>query len=233
MGYRPAIRDNRNTVHRHGRPALPVRDRSSPEVSETTTACRYLPQFLEAISDEVGLAELSTILGKAGLPGEWADPEHIRSLEGIESARAYAGLQRALRTYYGRGARGTLIRTGRNLWLRLLSGSSLAGRLQALFVRALPVRMRLQPALRALTGLLANRRGELTIHTMDLDLLVCDHASPGTLDQNEGGSICFVTLGLLQACLMWAGGLEYEVEETSCRAAGGRICEFKIRVGGN
>jgi predicted hydrocarbon binding protein len=66
---------------------------------------------------------------------------------------------------------------------------------------------------------------------MDLDLLLADKTSPGTLGQNESEPICYVTLGLLRECLFWATGQEHDIEEISCRANGAQACEFKIIVG--
>jgi predicted hydrocarbon binding protein len=72
----------------------------------------------------------------------------------------------------------------------------------------------------------------MTVHTLDQDLLLSDRVSPGTLDQSEAHPICYVTLGMVQACLRWATGMEYDIEETSCRAVGEETCEFRISIGG-
>jgi predicted hydrocarbon binding protein len=103
---------------------------------------------------------------------------------------------------------------------------------QSKFVFGLPVNARLKPALELLAKLLADQRGDVTVHTMDLDLLLVDKASPGTLGQSESERICYVTLGLLRECLHWATGQEHDIEETSCRANGEDTCEFKITLGG-
>ena len=65
----------------------------------------------------------------------------------------------------------------------------------------LPVNARRKPALELLARLLADRRGDVTVHTLDLDLLLADKTSPGTLGQSEPEHICYVTLGLLRECL--------------------------------
>ena len=137
-----------------------------------------------------------------------------------------------MRTYYGRGARGILIRVGGNLWNRLLEDSSLAVKAQSKILFGLPANARRKAALDLFAKMLSAQRGDVTIHTLDLDLLLADQASPGTLGQSESEHICYVTLGLLRECLYWATGQEHDIEETSCRANGGEACEFKIVTGG-
>jgi predicted hydrocarbon binding protein len=192
---------------------------------------RFWHQFVATVASEVGEEKLSIVLEKAGLSPDRSDPARWGTLSGADAAEAYAGLQKAMRTYYGRGARGTLMRVGGNLWNRLLDDAPLAMKAQSKFVFGLPVQARRKSALELLSKLLADQRGDVTVHTMDLDLLLVDKASPGTLGQAEPECICYVTLGLLRECLYWATGQEHDIEETSCRANGEESCEFKITIG--
>jgi predicted hydrocarbon binding protein len=57
-----------------------------------------------------------------------------------------------------------------------------------------------------------------------------DRASPTTLGQREENPICYVTLGMLQACLSWATGVDYDIEEIACRGCGDEACAFKIHT---
>ncbi|GAB4504085.1 MAG: hypothetical protein Fur0043_10780 [Anaerolineales bacterium] len=192
---------------------------------------RFVKPFVEILSDEVGQKNLSLMLEKAGLPAAWAN---ARQFPGNEQTaiEAYAGLQQALRTYYGRGARGILQRTGSLLWKRLLEESPLTTQVHAAFVRRLPLLERPKAALELLAGLMSIHPGDVTVHTLDLDLLLADHASPGAPSHSSGEAICFVTLGLLHECLFWATSNEYDIQETSCKAVGQETCEFTIKTGG-
>ena len=200
-------------------------------MSKRTLSRRFLHQFAQITVAEVGQDHLAAILMKAGLPSEWAAPANLSSLDEVAAAEAYAGLQKAMRAYYGRGARGILMRVGSKLWERLLDGASLPLKTQARLLRKLPLRARRKAALELLANLLGAQKGDVTVHTLDLDLLLADHASPGALGQSETGRICYVTLGLLRECLFWATGQEHDIEETSCRANGEEACEFKITIG--
>ena len=201
-------------------------------MSERTLSSSFLHQFVQVTASELGQENFSSVLEKAGLPSDWSSSERWDSLSGTIAAEAYASLQKDIRTYYGRGARGILIRVGGRLWNRLLDDAPLALKAQSRVLFGLSVNMRRKPALELLAKLLANRRGDVKVHTLDKDLLLADLASPGTLGQNESARICYVTLGLLRECLFWATGQEHDIEEISCRANGEEACEFKVTVGG-
>lgn len=197
-----------------------------------TLSSRFLHHFIETIASELGQENLAIVLEKAGLSPDRADPSRWSSFNGATAAETYAGLQKAMRTYYGRGARGILMRVGSSMWMRLLGDAPLAMKAQSKIVFGLPVSARRKPALELLAKLLSDQRGDVTVHTLDLDLLLADKASPGTLGQNELERICYVTFGLLRECLHWATGQEHDIDETSCRANGEDACEFKITLGG-
>ncbi|MFZ5908688.1 MAG: 4-vinyl reductase [Chloroflexota bacterium] len=201
-------------------------------MTQRSSSNRFLRHFIDILVNELGQENLSLVLEKASLPIAWADSEQLASSGERSVAEAYAGLQKALRVYYGRGARGILQRAGGNMWKRLLANAPLNAKTQAAFVRRLPLPARRRAALDLLASLLGFQRGDVTVHTLDLDLLLEDHASPGASGQFESEPICYVTLGLLHECLFWATGKEHDIQETSCKATGQESCEFKIITGG-
>jgi len=194
---------------------------------------RILRRFAETASLELGAETFHAVLTMAGLPGEWADPVTLARFDASESAHAYARLQAAMRTYYGRGARGVLLRVGNRLWRHLLEDAALGGKAQAALIRGLPLAMRRKPALDLLARFLSSYPGDVTIHMLDLELLLVDHTSPTVQSYVDTSPICFITRGLIREALYWATGEEHDVEETSCRAMGANACEFKIMVGGS
>jgi len=201
-------------------------------MAEVTFPARIMLRFVETLAAELGQDILAAVLSKSGLPEEWAHHTYFAGLDNIRAAQAYSRLLSALRAYYGRGARGILLRIGSKLWQRLLTDSSFGLKAQAAVIRRLPKSMRRKPALELLARLLSTAPGNIAVHTQDLDLLLVDRNSPATLDQSSGSPICFVTLGLIRECLFWAEGQEHDIEERACRAAGATQCEFKITIGG-
>ncbi len=179
---------------------------------------------------ELGADQFDAMLALSKLPSQWTDPRVFLKMDGAESAKSYAVLQAAMRTYFGRGARRVLLRVGQSLWSQLLDGSGLSGKTQAAVIKRLPLNARRKPTLELLARLLG-APGDITVHTLDLDLLFADHASPATIGSRADSPICFVTQGLIRESLHWATGKNYDVEETSCQACGANTCEFKITVG--
>jgi len=200
-------------------------------MSTRSLSNHFLHQFVATIADDLGQENLFMVLAKAGLPVDWSNPAYWGNLRSTSAAESYAGLQKAMRTYYGRGARGILMRVGNNLWKTLLDKAPLTLKTQSKVLRGLPTNARRKAALELLAKLMGDKRGDVTVHTLDMDLLLVDHASPGTLNQSESERICYVTLGLLRECLFWATGQEHNIEESSCRANGEEACEFTITIG--
>jgi predicted hydrocarbon binding protein len=200
-------------------------------VSEVKFPSRVLRRFVETVSKELGPDQFSAMLSLSKLPAEWAQPETFSKTDPAESAKTYASLQAALRTYYGRGARGSLIRVGQSLWNHLLDDAALGGKAQAAVIRRLPLTMRRKPTLELLGKFISTASDDVTVHTLDLDLLLADHISPNTAGQSASAPICFVTQGLIRESLYWATEKNYDVVETSCKAMGEEACEFTITGG--
>jgi len=197
-------------------------------VSETKFSSRILRRFVESVAIELGADQFHVMLALSNLSPEWARPQTFLKMDSTESAKAYASLQAALRTYYGRGARGVLLRVGQRLWNLLLDDAALGGKTQAALIKRLPRANRRKSILELLARLIGTQSGDITIHTLDLDLLLVDHVSPATLNQRDSHPICFVTRGLIRESLFWATRQGFDVEETSCRAMGKDTCEFRI-----
>lgn len=192
---------------------------------------RVLRRFVETVAGELGGDQFNAMLSLSKLPADWSKPGTFARSDPEEAAKAYAELQSALRTYYGRGARGALTRVGQRLWHHLLDDAALGRKARAILIRRLPLAARRKPALELLAKFVGSRSGDITVHTLDLDLLLADHASPNTDGQSASAPICYVTQGLIRECLFWATGQTHDVQETSCRAMGGNNCEFTITGG--
>ena len=192
---------------------------------------RLMSRFVETLSKEVGADTYHAVLSNSGLSRDWQKPEFFLAFDASQAAESYSKLQSALRTYYGRGARGILLRIGAKLWEPMLNDASFSLKAQAALVRGLPKPMKRKPSLELLAATLGAMRGDITLHTLDLDLLLVDHNSPTSLGQKEDTPVCFVTLGLIRECLYWATGDEHDIEERVCKAAGAQQCEFKITIG--
>jgi predicted hydrocarbon binding protein len=200
-------------------------------VTEMKFSSRVLRRFVETVAVELGADQFQVMLGLSELPPEWANPQTFQKMDVTRSAETYAALQAAMRTYYGRGARGILLRVGQRMWNLLLEDAALGGKAQAVLIKRLPLSRRRKSILELLARLIGSRPDDITVHTLDLDLMVVDHASPAAQGQSASRPICFVTQGLIHESLFWATGQNLDVEESSCKAAGHDSCEFKVTTG--
>lgn len=200
-------------------------------MSETKFPGRILRRFVETVAVELGADQLHAMLALSNLPPEWENPQTFRQMNAVKSAEVYAALQAAIRTYYGRGARGVLLRVGQRMWNLLLEDAALGGKAQAALIKRLPVSTRRKSILELLARLIGGQAEDITVHTLDLDLLLVDHVSPAARGQRASRPICFVTQGLIRESLFWATGQGFDVEEISCQATGHDTCEFKIAAG--
>ena len=201
-------------------------------MSETKFSNRILRRFAETVALELGTEQYNGMLALSNLPQEWKKPETFLKMSPVDSAHVYAALQAAMRIYFGRGARGVLLRVGQHLWNRLLDDAALGGKAQAALIKRLPLTTRRKTTLDLLGKFIGSSSGDITVHTLDLDLLLVDHNSPTTHDQNSPAPICFVTQGLIRESLYWSTGQGYDIAEISCKATGENTCEFKIIIGG-
>jgi predicted hydrocarbon binding protein len=200
-------------------------------VTETKFSSRILRRFVESVAVELGADQFHAMLALSELPPEWANSQTFQKMNAIKSAETYATLQTAMRAYFGRGARGVLLRVGQRMWNLLLEDAALGGKAKAALIKRLPLSRRRKSILELLGGLIGAQPNDITVHSMDLDLLVVDHASPAAQGQRASRPICFVTQGLIRESLFWATGQNLDIEETSCKATGHDTCEFKVVTG--
>lgn len=200
-------------------------------MSEPGFSNRNLRRFIETLATELGEDQFNAMLGLSKLPAEWADSDTLIKLTAVESAKAYASLQAAMRNYFGRGARGVLLRVGERMWNKLLDDASIGNRGYATIIKRLPLNTRRKSTLELVARLLSAQPGDITVHTLDLDLLLVDHASPTTSGYSDASPICFVTQGLINESLTWATWQGHDVEEIACKARGDTNCEFKVTTG--
>ncbi len=189
---------------------------------------KLLPRFLAIVIDEIGEKNLPVVLSKSQLPIAWADKKTLKEMNPQTSAETYAGLQQAIRTYYGRGSRGILQRIGGKFWEDLLKNASFREKAQAKLLKGLSETRRRKSALDLLIRLLDVDAGDMSAHTLDLNLVLVDNISPTTYNQVENDAICYMTQGLIREAIYWATSQDPLIEEVECKAKGDKNCEFKI-----
>jgi predicted hydrocarbon binding protein len=188
--------------------------------------------FADAATQEVGAEKLPSILAGSQLSPSVLEKDALAGLDGMEVAKVYASFQQALRLFYGRGARGILLRIGQGMWDRMTVRTNFREKAELEIARRFPVPARRRRMLDLVAGYLREGGGATSVHRLDLDLLLVDHSAAATVGQSSAEPICFVTLGLIQGAFFWATGQEADIEEIACKAAGAPACEFKVKLGG-
>ena len=197
------------------------------------SAGRALPnarvrRFMLAIQDVMGQSGLAAVLRQAGLQRFVSALPPANDKLGLRAAE-YAALTQAIENYYGRGARGTLLRIGYASFNRLVVAQSFTAGFYRQVLRLLPIQNRKVLTLRLLARDLASPRGRVSVHRDDHRLKLVDYESDATVGRHRDIEICWVTLGEIQESLKWGTGLEYDVSELSCKARGEPACRFEIR----
>jgi predicted hydrocarbon binding protein len=203
----------------------------TPAPALVTLSNRLVRFFIDSATHEVGADKLPTILAENHLSPSIIEKTHLEHLDGADAAVLYASLQQALRLFYGRSARGILLRIGEGMWDRMMAQANLMEKAELGIIRRLPVPARRRRILELVADALQEGGGAASVHTLDLDLLLVDHSAAATFNQTSAEPICFVTLGLIQGALFWAAGQEADMEEIACKAVGAPACEFKIKSG--
>lgn len=198
-------------------------------------ADRFLPGhlsrcFLRAAAVEAGEYALLMMLHQSGLTRfTTADDKLAEPAQGLRAAEL-AALQTTMREYYGRGARGMLNRIGEAAWMELQRDDSLGDKALRMLRRGLPRNMRAQQTLGELARHLRGADGDVKVHLLDVELYLVDRTSDSTLGQTAEETICWVTMGMVEAALRQALGSDIDVEEINCRAMGAEACKFRIRI---
>lgn len=204
----------------------------SPESAAPAISSRIVQLFVEAALQEVGAENLPRVLEMVSLLPSVIEKDSLDNLNGMRAAELYALLQQALRLFYGRGARGILLRIGYGIWERITTRTNFLEKTELEVVRWLPVPARRRRVLDLIAGRFRDGGGAASVHTLDLDLLLVDHSAAAACGQSSDEPICYVTLGIIQGALFWATGQEADVEEVTCKATGAQACEFKVKLGG-
>lgn len=199
----------------------------APERPDRRLPDRYFLKFIEAVREETGDYGLKMILKNAGLE-KWNPEETSASSQERALASDLAGMQFALRTYYGGGARGILIRVGRVVWKKMVEDTKASQKTALQVHKNLPFQARRARVLEYLAGRMGGESGQSFVYPMDPSLIFVDHFSDPTLGQKAEEPICWSTVGMIYAALEWITGIEHVVEEISCIATGDKACRFEI-----
>lgn len=182
-----------------------------------------------AIQREMGSYGLPLLLRQAGLDRYVGKlPPADRQLGAL--ADEYARLVQAMRAYYGVGARGAMVRIGREVFRQQIAARRIEAFFERLYLRLHSLSRRRQLALQALAASMSRPGGTVTVRAEGPEVWLIDHTADRTLRHQSDEPCCWVAIGEISEAVLWATGIEHTVEEKECRAAGAECCRFVIRL---
>jgi predicted hydrocarbon binding protein len=180
-----------------------------------------------AIQHEMGSVGLPLVLRQAGLDrfvGRLPPPDRRPA----PLPEDYAALLRAVRQYYGPGARGMLIRIGRECFRRERANRPAEFLLHRLALRLRPAPDRTEHVLRPLATRWARPGNHVAVERTPEALWLLDGTGDRTHAVAETAPCCWTAVGEIAEAVLWLAGTEPVVEETECRGAGAPACSFRI-----
>lgn len=188
---------------------------------------RFFGYFLQALEDQMGVYCLRMALAKAGLD-TYIPQSSYTEFEFRVSSAQFATMQQAIRLYYGSGARGYLIRVGRQVWQNMFAEGGRRQALRFLILRTHLADMRARNVLDTLAAWMRQGEGGYAVHFFLKDIIYVDRISDTTYGQTSSEPICWLMSGMIQAALSRVSGREYDVEEFACMSMGAEACKFRI-----
>lgn len=183
--------------------------------------------LLEACQEEIGAYSLGMFLDQADISTQCLERPVIAPPDSIPATKV-ALLQEAMRNYYGTGSRGLLTRVGRAFGKRMILNLGWHQKIKLRLFRLIARDKCLRELLDIFQNTIDPKRTSLRTIQYKQRLLWLDQNSYTYPGQVSDYPICYITTGMLQAVLSWVTGLEYGVEEVSCKACGAEICQFQI-----
>lgn len=183
-----------------------------------------------ALEDVMGRNGVSAILNLANLP-DLVNQLPPDNLEKQFDFADFSAINGALEVLYGaRGGRGLAQRVGQATFNDALRNfGALAGAGDPKF-KALPLAAKLRIGLPAVARIVSQTSDQqCSVSEKDGHFLFTIHACPVCWGRKSDKPDCYMAAGLLQAGMKWvSGGLDFQVTETRCAAAGDAVCEFTI-----
>lgn len=193
---------------------------------------RHLPNeqlriLMDAIEIQMGSNGLRLMLRNAKLD-RYIDQPPPRNRKLQVRASEYTQLLQAMRSYLGVGARGTLLRVGRDAFRLMLAQNRLSASFRRLNLLTLSEKKKGQWILSKLATDLSYPDDLIEIHSEADRLVWVDPSNDRTVGIQAESPICWTTVGVIAGALLWATSKEHQVVEQSCIATGDDNCTFII-----
>ncbi len=186
--------------------------------------------FLLALVDILGKNGVNAVLRIASLQ-EWIETFPAENFEREVDLSEFSSLNAALEEVYGsRGSHGLARRASKSAFDLTWKQYGSLGDLQTTEIASLPALTRNKEGLAAFAKALS-AASDLECEVQDEDNLILFRVQncPVCWGRESSAPTCQGFVGLLEGFLEWLGsGVNFEVTEMECSAAGGEACTFSI-----
>jgi len=139
-----------------------------------------------------------------------------------------AALFQAIENHFGNNARIQLNRIGHAIFRQIYLADKAQWQIHAILNRFLPPRQRLINALKKLGEYFSENKATIKVEAHDQHITFTDHSGFGAWSHTHESDMCWLTLGTLDECTLWATGNAYQITEVACQKKGDESCVYEI-----
>ncbi len=186
--------------------------------------------FLLALADILGKNGVNAVLRIANLH-EWIETYPAENFERDVDLSEFSSLNAALEEVYGsRGGHGLARRASKSTFDLTWKQHGALGDLQTAAFDSLPAQTKNREGLTLFAEVLSAASDlECEVQEEDHLILIRVKNCPVCWGRESSAPICQGFVGLLEGCVQWlAAGINFDVTEKECSAAGGEACTFSI-----
>lgn len=188
-------------------------------------------QALIAVEEVMGKNGLTTVLRTSNL-SQYIDAMPPNDLNPAVTGADYAGLNKAIEDFYGRGGRGILQRIGKaSFEYGLREQSALMG-LAGIALKILPPKQQIHMVFNSIASALkkTNSMDRIEVEAGKGFVAYIAHSCSICYGRQSEKPLCYLYLGTFNEAVRWATGQLYPVRETDCIACGANYCRFEVTL---
>ncbi len=202
-------------------------NRSVEQIVDRAIPNERLRWLILAIGSQMGDHGLRMMLRQAGMDRYLEQPPPDNARPGPTSAE-YSHLLATVRRYFGRGARGTLTRIGREAFRQQLAHRRSLALTRRTVLAVMPIPNRMRWILGRLADEMSTPDGHVLVEESGGNLCLVDHTHDRTFEVHAEDPICWSAIGEISEALLWATEQDHTVLEVNCRATGDDCCRFSV-----
>ena len=188
-------------------------------------------QALIAVEEVMGKNGLAAVLRTSNL-GQYINNLPPNDLTPAVKGSDYAGLNKAIEDFYGRGGRGILQQIGKaSFEYGLREQSALMG-LAGIALKILPPRQQIHMVLNSMANALkkTNSLDRIEVEAGEGQIAYIAHSCSICYGRQSSIPLCYLYLGSINEAVRWATGQIHQVRETDCIACGADYCRFEVSI---